>query len=56
MSHTETVSKGSEPSLDEIFSDPMIQLMMKRDGTARDAIEQALFRMASMNHRNSTVQ
>ena len=56
MSPTETVSRVNEPTLDEIFSDPMIQLMMQRDGTQREAIERALLRMATMNRHNSTLQ
>ena len=56
MSPTETVSRASEPTLDEIFSDPMIQLMMERDGAQREAIERALLRMAAMDRHNSTLQ
>ena len=56
MSLNEPVSLPNEPTLDEIFSDPMIQLMMKRDGTKRDIIEQALLRLAAMDKSNSTLQ
>lgn len=31
-----------EPSLDELFAEPVIQLMMKRDGALRATIESAL--------------
>jgi hypothetical protein len=34
-----------EPSLDELFEEPVIQMMMRRDGVLRDSIELALIKL-----------
>lgn len=49
-------TRFNEPTLDELFEEPMIQLMMKRDGAARDSIERALMQLAAMKNASEAVQ
>jgi hypothetical protein len=49
-------TRFNEPTLDELFEEPMIQLMMKRDGAARDSIERALMQLAALKTATEAVQ
>jgi len=46
----------NEPSLDELFAEPMIQLIMRRDGIAQDTLEQALKELAELKARRASLQ
>jgi hypothetical protein len=56
MSHHEISEISNEPSLEEIFADPMIQRIMARDGARRDLIESALIRLAKMQRDDQVMQ
>ena len=42
---------ATEPSLDELFAEPIVQLMMKRDGIHAREMQHQLHRVASRSVR-----
>jgi hypothetical protein len=46
----------NEPSLDELFAEPMIQMIMRRDGVARDALEDVLAQLAAISKQQAPIQ
>lgn len=51
MGRDSWASGGNEPSLDELFAEPIVQLLMKRDGVHAREMQHQLHRVA---HRTTT--
>jgi hypothetical protein len=54
--YSATFTGINEPSLDELFSEPMIQMIMRRDGVARDALEDVLAQLAAITAQQAPIQ